>query len=451
MNRAREDLLAVFRAGLRAADPERILEEDLAGDPRSGWTLRGNPLLPGCGDGPDSVFLFGAGKAAATLGRGVERQLAGEECSGRLIVKYGHRVPVPGVVVEEAGHPLPDANSAAATGRVLADLRRAGPSARVLFLLTGGASALFAAPAPGLTLADKIETGALLLECGADIHEMNTVRKHLSAVKGGRLLPHLPRGRTAALLISDVVGDQITSIGSGPAVPDPTSFAEAVHVLERYRLMNRIPRPVRRHLGRGAATEAGAPPETPEGVVPHTILASNRQSLAAAEAAAREFGYHTEVFARDMVGNVHRTASAFARRLRELEAATQPVALLAGGELTLKVSGPGRGGRSQEFAVVAGQELRKAPGAVLLAAGTDGTDGPTDAAGGFADGSSWDRAAALGLDPVDFLRRNDTWSLLRAVGDLVHTGPTGTNVMDLVIGVSRPAPDQEAGSGSSTF
>ncbi len=429
-NRARDDLLAVFRAGLDAADPERILAEDLEGDPRSGWSFRGRPLLPG-GGGP--VFLFGAGKAAATLGRGVERQLVGETCSGRLVVKYGHQASVPGVVVEEAGHPLPDANSVAATQRILADLERAGPRARALLLLTGGASALFAAPAPGLTLADKVGTAALLLECGADIHEMNTVRKRLSAVKGGQLLPLLPGGRAAALLISDVVGDRLTSIGSGPAVPDPTGFADALDVLERYRLLDRIPPPARRHLLDGVDPEEAAPAPT----VPHAILASNRQSLDAAEAAARRLGYRTEVFARDMVGDVHRTAAAFARRLRALAASGQPVALLAGGELTLEVSGPGRGGRSQEFAVVAGRELRGATGTALLAAGTDGTDGPTDAAGGFADDSSWDRAAARGLDPADFLRRNDTWSLLRALGDLLHTGPTGTNVMDLVIGLGR--------------
>ncbi len=435
MSRDRDDLLAIFRAGLRAADPEPILEKDLDGNPRAGWTIRGEPLLPGRRSAEDRVFLFGAGKAAAALGRGVVRHLAGETCRGRLIVKYGHRAEVPGVTVEEAGHPLPDANSVAATGRLLADLEGAGPTARVLLLLTGGASALLAAPASGLTLEDKAATGALLLQSGADIHEMNTVRKHLSAVKGGRLAPRLPGGRSAALVISDVVGDRLASIGSGPAVPDPTTFGDAVRVLERYRLMDRVTPAVRHRLTLGAKREKKAHPE-PIATVPHTILASNRHSLQAAAETARKLGYETRVFARDMAGGVHETATAFSRRLTELAATCRPAALVAGGELTLEVSGTGRGGRSQEFAVVAGRELRGVAGAALLAAGTDGTDGPTDAAGGFADGSSWDRAISLGMNPADFLRRNDTYPLLRDAGDLFRTGPTGTNVMDLVIGIA---------------
>ncbi len=441
----RDRLLAIYRAGLSAADPERILARDLAGDRDSGWTIRGEPLLPPR-RGDDPVFLFGAGKAAAALGRGVARELRGETCSGRLIVKYGHEAPVPGVEVEAAGHPLPDANSVAATRRLLEDLRRVGPGARVLLLVTGGASALLAAPAAGLTLEDKIATGALLLECGADIHEMNTVRRRLSLVKGGRLLPLLPPGRSAALLISDVVGDRLASIGSGPAVPDPTTFADALAVLRRYRLLDRAPPAVLRLLERGGEAEPSSPAK-----VPHTILASNRQSLDAAGAAARRLGYRVEIFARDMVGGVHETAAAFAGRLRRLAASARPVALLAGGELTLAVAGSGRGGRSQEFALVAAREMAGADGAALLAAGTDGTDGPTDAAGGFADGSSWERAESMRLDPAGALRRNDSYPLLDATGDLLRTGPTGTNVMDLVIGLAGSPESRTPSAGARAW
>jgi len=444
-DRLRRDLLAIHRAALRAADPERILERDLQGDAASGWTFRGQPLLPPPRTKGEPVFLFGAGKAAAALARGVRRALAGEAVRGRIIVKHGHRLEVPGVVVEEAGHPVPDADSVAATKRLLADLRETGGSGRVLVLLTGGASALLVAPAAGITLEDKSRVSSLLLACGADIHEINTVRKHLSAVKGGGLIPLLPPGRAAALVISDVIGDQLTSIGSGPATGDPTTFGDALGVLGKFGLAERVPEAVIHRFRDGVA---GAVPETPDAsgeAVPHHIVASNFHSLRAAEAEASRLGYRTEVFGRDLAGEVHETARRFAHRLAVLGSDPAPGALLAGGELTLRVTGDGRGGRSQEFALVAAGALEGVPGAALLAAGTDGTDGPTDAAGAFADGTSWSRARQRGLDPATALRNNDSWSLFRETGDLLITGPTGTNVMDLMVGLT--AGGEVSGSG----
>lgn len=437
----RDDLLAIYRVGLLAAQPEPILDRDLEGSPESGWMFRGQPLLPRRGTDREPVFLFGAGKAVCALCRGVERRLAGETIAGRVITKRGHKAEVPGVSVEEAGHPIPDTDSVAATRRLLADLRAAGRSGgRVLFVLTGGASALFAAPAPGITLEQKSLVNSLLLASGADIHELNAVRKHLSAVKGGQLLPLLPAGRSGALVISDVVGDDLTSIGSGPATADPTTFGDALEVFHRFGLTDRAPRPVLDRLRRGAA---GRVPETPsrrERAVPHGIVASNSLSLRAAVRAAERRGYRTEVFGNNLVGEVHAVARAFAERLAALAAEPGRRALLAGGELTLRVRGDGRGGRSQEFALVAGGALEGVGAAALLAAGTDGTDGPTDAAGAFADGNSWPRARSLGLDPAAALRRNDSWSLFRETGDLIVTGPTGTNVMDLMIGTTGGAP-----------
>ena len=433
----RSDLDSIFRAGLQAADPERILGRDLTGDAVSGWTFRGRPLLPPPGTPGEPVFLFGAGKAAAALARGIARCLRGEVVRGRVIVKHGHALEVPGVAVEEAGHPVPDADSVGATERLLTDLRNAGGNGRVLILLTGGASALLVAPAAGLTLEDKSAVSSLLLASGADIHEMNTVRKHLSAVKGGQLLPLLPPGRSAALLISDVIGDDLTSIGSGPATADPTTFRDALEVLERFALTDRVPEPVIRRLREGARGVIPDTPDSPNERIPHYILASNALSLEAAVQEAARLGYRTEVFGTDLAGEVHATARRFARRLAILASEPASAALLAGGELTLRVTGAGRGGRSQEFALVAAQEMQGLRGAALLAAGTDGTDGPTNAAGAFADGTSWRRARERGLDPVLSLRGNDSWSLFRETGDLLITGPTGTNVMDLMIGLSR--------------
>ena len=433
----RNDLLAIYRAGLQAAEPEPILERGLAGSAESGWTFRGRPLLPPRRVAGEPVFLFGAGKAASALGRGVQRLLRNETTTGRIIVKRGHGIPIPGVVVEEAGHPIPDADSVAATRRLLEDLREAGKEARVLFLLTGGASALLVSPAPGITLEQKSLVNSLLLTSGADIHETNTVRKRLSAVKGGRLRSFVPSRTSSVLLISDVVGDDLTSIGSGPLTADRTSFEDALQVLRRFELTARVPRPVLDRLRNGAD---GLLPEStgcPQPVVPHFIVASNSRSLRAAERAATRLGYGTEIFGRDLVGDVHAIARRFARRLTAGGSETGRFALLAGGELTLRVTGSGRGGRSQEFALVAGRELAGLDSVAMLAAGTDGTDGPTDAAGAFADGSSWARARIRGLDPAACLRRNDSWPVLREIGDLLVTGPTGTNVMDLMLGVTR--------------
>lgn len=437
----RADLWAIFRAGLAESEPAAILERALGGSAAAGWRFRGEPLLPPAEPGEGPLTVVGAGKAAAALAAAVLERLPGESVAGRIIVKRGHRRPAPGVVVEEAGHPTPDADSEAATRRLLADLRRSdlrrsGRRGRALLLLTGGASALLAAPAPGITLEEKSRVTDLLLRSGADIHRMNTVRKHLSAVKGGQLLPLLPPGRAGALLISDVVGDRLTSIGSGPATPDPTTFAEAVAVLRDFDLWERAPGSVRRRLSEGAA---GRLPETPKNAAdapPHHLLASNRQALDAAAARARELGYRVEVFGRDLTGDLHAAARRFARRLADLREEGRRTALLGGGELTLRVRGDGRGGRCQEFALVAAAELEGVAGAALLAAGTDGTDGPTDAAGAFADGGSGARARAAGFDPAGTLARNDSGSLFRATGDLAVTGPTGTNVMDLLLGVT---------------
>ena len=450
--RLRRDLSTIHRAALRAADPERILEGDLRGDAASGWTFRGEPLLPPPRTAGEPVFLFGAGKAAAALARGVRRGLAGEDVRGRIIVKHGHRLDVPGVVVEEAGHPVPDLHSVAATRRLLADLRAAGGSGRVLVLLTGGASALLVAPAAGITLEDKSRVSSLLLACGADIHEINTVRKHLSAVKGGGLIPLLPPGRAAALVISDVIGDQLTSIGSGPATGDPTTFGDALGVLEKFALAERVPEAVLHRFRDGAAGRVPETPDAPGETVPHHIVASNFHSLRAAEEEAARLGYRTEIFGRDLAGEVHETARRFAHRLAVLGSEPAPSALLAGGELTLRVTGDGRGGRSQEFALVAAGHLEGVSGVALLAAGTDGTDGPTNAAGAFADGASWSRARRRGLDPEAALRNNDSWSLFHETGDLLVTGPTGTNVMDLMVGLTaggETAVSAESGQAQS--
>ncbi len=435
----RQAALEIFQAGLTAADPFRLLTERsrLEGD-RFRWEGEPPWELPPAG-AAGRVIVLGAGKAAASLARALEQLLAFRISSGRIVVKHGHGLPLDRIRIHEGGHPLPDDQGLAGTRAVLEELGGMRPSDRVFFLLTGGASALLVAPIEGLSLGDKVEVSRLLLASGATIQEMNAVRKHLSAVKGGRLAQRIAPAPALTLIVSDVVGDDLSSIGSGPTAPDPTTFADSFSILSRYQLLAAIPAPARAVLEKGARGELAETPKPGNpafGGMRHLILASNRISLDAATARARTLGFAPEIFERDMVGSTHQKARDFAQRLRALSLISgESLALLAGGETTLQVKGQGLGGRNQEFALVVACELAAEPGWLVLAAGTDGTDGPTDAAGAFADGTTLDRARAAGLHPQAVLENNDSYRLFDRLGDLLRTGPTGTNVMDLVVGL----------------
>jgi glycerate 2-kinase len=281
----------------------------------------------------------------------------------------------------------------------------------------------------------------LLVNGGAGIDEINAVRKHLSAVTGGRLRQRAKCTTFCTLAISDVIGDSPAAIGSGPTVADPSTFAQCIAIVDRYRLRDALPRAVIEHLEDGAAGRiAETPKETSELLrsSPYRIVASNRISIDAAAQAAREAGSRVQILTTEMQGPAHDAAHHFAAALRRAATAhkdAKPLVLLAGGETTLAVEGAGRGGRNQEFALVAALDLQGVDNVALLSAGSDGTDGPTDAAGAFVDGSTIARARALGLDPQATLQRHDSYPLLDALGDLHRTGPTGTNVMDIVIGL----------------
>ena len=436
----RKNCLAIYRAGLRAADPYLLLRKHLAGDPTNGWRYDDESVLPPPGPG-GRIRIFGAGKAAAFLGRALTESLPRQALSGRLIVKYGHGQPLRGVTVEEAGHPLPDLQGQLATERLLLDLKGTNPNDVIFFLLTGGASSLLVAPAEGITLNDKIETTQLLLSCGATIQEMNAIRKHLSRVKGGHLLEQMAPAAVFGIVVSDVVGNDLSSIGSGPTVPDPSTYADCQAILDRYQLTDRVPKKIRNRLDKGVR---GLALETPKPAATffqkggtHRIIASNHLSLAAAEEKARSLGFEPRIFVRNMEGLVPEVARKFAQELVKIKLnSRQPTALLAGGELTLQVKGAGVGGRNQEFALWAALELEGRSGLSLLAAGTDGTDGPTDAAGAFADGTTVRRAKEADQDPRIYLTDNNSYPFFSGIGDLLQTGPTGTNVMDLVIGLA---------------
>jgi glycerate 2-kinase len=391
--------------------------------------------------GRGKVLVTGAGKAAASLARGLEAVLGDRIDSGVVLVKHGHGLALQRIVVLEGGHPVPDAGSLAGTQQIMQTVEAASQNDTMFFVLTGGASALLVEPAPGLSFEDLQSANRLLVNGGAQIDEINAVRKHLSAVTGGRLRQRARCATFCTLAISDVIGDAPTAIGSGPTVADPSTFQQCVAIVDRYRLRDALPRAVVEHLERGVA---GLIPETPKETSAlfrdsqYRIVASNRISIDAAARAARERGCKVEILTTEMQGHTHDAAHRFAAALRQAantRSDNAPVVILAGGETTLPVRGSGRGGRNQEFALVAALDLQGIDGIGVLSAGTDGTDGPTDAAGAFVDGSTVARARARGLDADDFLQRQDSFTFLDALGALHRTGPTGTNVMDLAIGV----------------
>jgi glycerate 2-kinase len=436
-------LIELFDAAVRAARGEDLLIANSQAGPGL-WRYFGpggaaEVPLPQPGRG--KVLVTGAGKAAASLARGLEAVLGDRIDSGVVLVKHGHGQALRRIAVLEGGHPVPDAAGLAGTQQIMQMVEAASDNDTLFFVLTGGASALLVEPAPGLSFADVQTANRLLVNGGAQIDEINAVRKHLSAVTGGRLRQRARCAAFCTLAISDVIGDSPTAIGSGPTVADPSTFQECIAILERYGLRDGLPRAVVEHLERGVAGVIAETPKEKSAIFrdsQYRIVASNRISIEAAARAARERGCKVEILTSEMQGHTHDAAHRFAAALRQAASArsdSAPLVILAGGETTLPVRGNGRGGRNQEFALVAALHLQGIDGVSVLSAGTDGTDGPTDAAGAFVDGSTVARARALGLDANDFLRRQDSYALLDALGDLHRTGPTGTNVMDLAMGL----------------
>ena len=433
--RLRAAARGILREALAAADPLRLTKRQLV-------VRRGLVELAGERLQPDArLFVVAAGKAAVPMALAVESAL-GARLEGGLAVSTAVESPLRRIRLLTASHPVPDARGVAAARQIEALGHSLERRDTLLVLLSGGASALLPAPAEGLTLEDKALTTRLLLRAGATIHELNAVRKHLSRLKGGGLARAAQPARVVTLVLSDVVGDDLSTIASGPTVPDPTTFADALAVLERRGVTAEVPEAVRRRLQDGAR---GAHPETPKPGDPAfrrsltRIVGSNRLSVEAAAREARRRGLRPLVLTTRLEGEAREVARVLVAVLREcVEAgrpASLPVCLLAGGETTVTVRGDGQGGRNQELAVAAAEALAGFPAPALAAfLATDGVDGSSDAAGGVADDRTTARATALGLAPAAaFLAANDTRNYLGPLGDLLRTGPTGTNVVDVAV------------------
>ena len=405
-------LRRLFEAGLAAVEPARVVPPHLPQRPRG------------------RTVVVGAGKAAAAMAKAVEDHWSGP-IEGLVVTRYGHGAPCRRIEVVEAAHPVPDAAGSTAASRILDRVRDLGPDDLVLCLVSGGGSALLTLPAPGLSLEDKQATVRALLASGATIGEMNTVRKHLSAIKGGRLALAAHPARLVALAISDVPGDDPSVIASGPTVADASSFADAAAVLAKYRI--RPPAAVAAHLAR-AAEETPKPGDPRLAHSEMILVARPQDALDAAAAAAKAAGITPVVLGDSIEGEAREVARAMAgmalQVARRGQPARPPAVLLSGGETTVTVRGRGRGGRNLEFLLALALALDGRAGIHALAADTDGIDGTEEAAGALVGPDSLARAARLGLDAKAMLADNDAATVFAALGDLVMTGPTRTNVND---------------------
>jgi glycerate 2-kinase len=390
--------------------------------------------------GFNRMLVIASGKAACAMADPLEDTMSDIMDGGMVITKYGHvDRRLPHFRMREAGHPIPDEKGIRATARVVKLLEEATERTLVVMPISGGASSLLVSPCEGLTLREKQEVTSLLLTAGADIGEMNTVRKHLSRVKGGRLAAVAAPAAIVSLILSDVIGDRMDVIASGLTCPDPTTFDDALAVLMRHGVMDLVPRNALELLERGSR---GLIAETPKPGDPlfsrvrNILIGNNRMALDGAKREAEQHGIMAEILTSELSGDVREAAHRLAKRALAVKSEKGNgggVCLISGGETTVNVRGPGLGGRNQELALAFAMEIEGTAGITLLSAGTDGTDGPTDAAGAVSDGQTIGKARALGIDPAAHLRDNDSYNFFRKSGGLFVTGPTGTNVMDVQI------------------
>ena len=430
----RTDARCIYDAALRAVDPAVAIRRHVE--------CNGNRLkIDGISydlDRFDRCFVVGAGKAGAMMAGAMESLLGDRLTGGVVNVKYGHTTPNRRVELIEAGHPIPDAAGVEGTEKIVKLLEHLGEDDLVFCLLSGGGSALMPLPARGVTLVEKQAVTGCLLKCGATINELNTVRKHISRVKGGQLARQAAPARLVSLVLSDVIGDPLDIIASGPTVPDESTYTDCRTIVERYDLDGELPPSVIRHLEAGAEGTGHENPGPGDPLFNRTqnvMIANNRQALDTARIEAEKRGYNPLVLSSSIDGETREIARVYAAMAREIavhgDPLSAPACIISGGETTVTLKGGGKGGRNQEFVLAAVSGIDGLERTVVFSAGTDGTDGPTDAAGAVADGRTMARAAEKGLDVHAYLDNNDAYHFFKPLGDLVITGPTHTNVMDL--------------------
>ncbi|MEJ5202282.1 MAG: glycerate kinase [Anaerolineales bacterium] len=428
---------SVLTAALQAVDPYQAVQSALH---RTGDQLKVAEQVYSLKDFRQ-IHVVGAGKAAYPMALALEDVLGDSLSGGLVITKEGHLPPESAlrrVRILEAGHPLPDARGVEATRQMLGLLDNASAEDLVFCLISGGGSALMTAPVDEVSLSDLQQLTTRLLHCGATIKQINTLRKHLDQVKGGGLARRTAPARLCTLILSDVVGDPLDVIASGPTIPDASTFQDAWQVLESFSLLDEIPPGICAYLKRGLqgkAAETLKPGDPLFQSVQNVLVASNIKAAKAAAERTRSLGFHTLLLTTFLQGEARQAGALLAAIARQVctsaEPLPRPACLIAGGETTVTVRGRGKGGRNQELVLGAVEGLADVPQSLLISLATDGGDGPTDAAGAVASDATLARARALGLDPQDYLKRNDAYHFFEPLDDLLKTGPTQTNVNDL--------------------
>jgi len=430
----KHDADRIFKSAIRAVDPGAAIRR----------TCKRDDNLLHIGDrtydlsGFEDVYIIGAGKAGAPMALALEELLGDRVTDGVVCVKYGHSESTRFTRIMEGGHPVPDENGVTAARKILDTARRAGERDLVLCVLSGGGSALAPLPVSGITLEEKQEATRVLLASGATIHEINTIRKHISDFKGGNLAEAVYPARLVSLILSDVVGDDLDVIASGPTVPDSSTYEECQRILDRREIADSIPESIRAHILRGVR---GRVPETPKPGDPvflgtqNLVVGCNRDAVLAAASEARRLGYEALILSTRIEGEAKEVARVLAAVAKEIVESGNPIAppacILSGGETTVTLKGHGLGGRNTEFVLASAMELAGWNSVVTVSVGTDGTDGPTDAAGAVCDGLTVRRAREKGLNPESYLSNNDSFHFFEQLGGLIRTGPTKTNVMDV--------------------
>jgi hydroxypyruvate reductase len=434
---ARENAIKIFSAAVAAVQPAQLIPAHLFIEQGMLHIFNQRFLV----NGLPNIYVVGAGKASAAMAKTVEDILGNVITAGIVVAKYGHRLPLRKIICREAAHPLPDQNGVGATAETIALLQQARENDIVICLISGGASSLWIDTPLPATLADVQETFELLLRSGAAINEMNTVRKHLSAIKGGQLLQYAPKAKWFSFIISDVPGDDLSTIASGPTVADDTTFSDTDAILKKYELHNQLPASILQHIGDGIKGTMNDTPKRGDEILRisrHKIIGSNAIAVEAARVKAMKLGYTIAQVNKNLMGDACTVGRELVGECINYRG-TKPACFLLGGETTVTVTGSGVGGRNQHMALSALMQMAIHEHAInkitFLAAGTDGTDGPTDATGAIADGETIFMAIENNLAAREYLENNDAYHFFEQTGSLLKTGATQTNVMDIVVGI----------------
>ncbi|MEI7423295.1 MAG: glycerate kinase [Prolixibacteraceae bacterium] len=430
----RNKAIEIFLTGVESVKPDNLIKRFVSlNDPILSFSKLAFDLRF-----VENIYVIGAGKASAMMAHSIETILGPRIREGHIITKYHQSIPLQFITITEAGHPVPDQNGVEGTRKILKILKQTRPDDLVICLLSGGGSALLADIPENCTLDEVKSVNNILLKSGANIQEMNCIRKHLSQVKGGMLAKAASPASLVSLILSDVIGDPLDVIASGPTAPDPSTFHDAIAILAKYNLENQIPQNIRQFLLDGLH---GKHPETlkeEDEIMENTynlIIGNNKLALASAREKAESLGYETRIVTDRLEGDVEFVSAEIFNLaiLTKQQNPHQNICLLFGGEPTVKVRGKGLGGRNQHLALLLAKLLKDHPGITFLSGGTDGTDGPTEAAGAVADSETSLNGEKLHLDLDEYIQNHDTYRFFKQEGGLINTGPTQTNVMDIMV------------------